>query len=312
MMIRNYLFILGISCGWAVAVMESPVSAYEELTVSNGGTLRGTVTLEGEVPKPKGYNLTTLPDAVYCGRISDGRGWRLLQPFDIGDSGVFRQVVVYIESIEKGKSFAESKPPRIEAMDCRFLPFVNVVRDQRDVVVVNMDPAMHDIQAYETSHLGPRVLFNIPLPISKRYPNKAGLSANFSKHYEGDPVTQTVHMTKNRKVFVMQCGFHAYMESWALVADHPYYTVTDEHGQFSLSEIPPGTYKLVVWHPYVRDSVEQEFTISEKGETTLDIKIEAPTGRLYANQMVENPYMRYNITEDVQSQIVPTLEKQRY
>jgi hypothetical protein len=102
------------------------------------------------------------------------------------------------------------------------------------------------------------------------------------------------------------------MESWALVADHPYYTVTDEHGQFSLSEIPPGTYKLVVWHPYVRDSVEQEFTISEKGETTLDIKIEAPTGRLYANQMVENPYMRYNITEDVQSQIVPTLEKQRY
>jgi len=28
--------------------------------------------------------------------------------------------------------------------------------------------------------------------------------------------------------------------------------------------------------------------------------------------MVENLYMRYTITQDVQSQIVPTLEKQTY
>lgn len=44
----------------------------------------------------------------------------------------------------------------------------------------------------------------------------------------------------------------------------------------------------------------------------MEVKIPAPTGRLYANQMVENPYMRYNITEDVQSSIVPSLEMQRY
>ena len=36
--------------------------AYEETIVSEGGTLAGTVTLEGKVPTPKGYNLTTLPD----------------------------------------------------------------------------------------------------------------------------------------------------------------------------------------------------------------------------------------------------------
>lgn len=313
MMIRHVVFIIiFLSCGWALMLPGSRASAYEEMAVTNGGTLKGTVTLLGEVPKPKGYNLTTLPDAVYCGRISDGRGWRLLQPFTVAEGGAFRQVVVYIEAIEKGKAFPETKPPRIEAVDCRFLPFVNLVRDQHDVVVVNMDPAMHDIQAYETSHLGPRVLFNVPLPISKRYPNEAGLSAHFSKHYEGEPVTQTVHMTKERRVFVMQCGFHAYMESWALVADHPYYAITDELGQFSFADIPPGTYKLVVWHPYIRDSIEREFTIQERESTTVDVKIEAPTGRLYANQMVENPYIRYNITEDVQNQIVPTLEKQRY
>jgi hypothetical protein len=296
-----------VTASW---VSQGRAVAYEEIAVADGGTLSGTVTLSGKVPGPKGYNLTTLPDAVYCGRISDGHGWRLLQPFEVGEAGAFRQVVVHIEAIDRGKAFPKTAPPRIDATDCRFLPFVSVVRDDHDVVVANMDPAMHDIQAYETSQLGPRVLFNVPLPISTRYPPKAGLSAQFHKHYEGTPVTQRIHMTKGRRVFTMQCGFHAYMESWALVADHPYYAVTDKDGRYQLTDIPPGTYRVTVWHPYLRESSTHEVTIAPKKQALLDMTIDAPSGRLYANQMVENPYTRYNITEDVQGQIVPTLEKQ--
>lgn len=294
------------------ALLAGPAFAYEETTVPDGGTLSGSVMLVGEVPKPKGYNLTTLPDQIYCGRISDGRGWRLLQPFNVGPHGEFRQVVVLIEDIEQGKPFGTYTPPRIEAIDCRFMPFVNVVRDLHDIVVVNMDPAFHDIQAYETSHLGPRVLFNVPLPISTRYPHEAGLSAHFHKHYEGTPITQTVKMTKDRRIFSMQCGFHAYMESWALVVDHPYYATTDEDGKFHIEDIPPGTYKLTIWHPYLREGYEQVVTVKAKDTTAVEFKVAAPTGRLYANQMVENAFVRYTITEDVQSQIVPTVEKQTY
>jgi len=294
--------------GW----LAGPVQAYEEMTVRDGGTLSGTVTLVGEVPKPKGYNLTTLPDQIYCGRISDGHGWRLLQPFNVGENGEFRQVVVLLEDIEKGKPFGEYKPPRIEAVDCRFMPFVNVVRDHHDIVVVNMDPAFHDVQAYETSQLGPRVLFNVPLPISKRYPNEIGLSDHFYKHYEGIPMIQTVKMTKGRQIFTMQCGFHAYMESWALVVDHPYYAITDKEGKFEIGDIPPGTYKATVWHPYLRESYEQTVTVKPKGAASVEFKVTAPTGRLYANQMVENAFVRYTITEDVQSTIVPSVEKQTY
>jgi hypothetical protein len=277
--------------------------------------LTGAVTLVGEAPKPKGYNLTTLPDQVYCGRISDGRGWRLLQPFRVGPAGEFRDAVVYLEGIEKGKPFAGHQPPRIEARDCQFLPFTTVVRDQADVVVVNMDPVMHDIQAYETSQLGPRVLFNVPLPMNPLHPRNlkdTSDAALYHKHLAGEPMKQLVGMSKGRRVFVMQCGFHAYMESWGLSMENPYYAITDKDGRFVINDIPPGTYKMIVWYPYIGGEKEETVTITPKGQVRVDVKIPAPTGRLYANQMVEKPYTRYGITDEAQSQIVPTLEKQKY
>jgi hypothetical protein len=283
--------------------------AYEEMTVTDGGSLTGTVTLVGQVPKPKGYNLVTFPDPVYCGRISTGNGWRLLQAFHVGPEGAFRDVVVLIEGVERGKPFT-FQTPRIEAIDCTFKPFTTVVRNKYPVEVVNMDPAMHDIQAYETSEIGPRVLFNVPLPINPFHPRNASLNAQYLKHLPGEPMRQVVHMTKGRRVFVMQCGFHAYMESWGLAVDNPYYAVTGKDGRFEISEIPPGTYRVVVWHPQIGGAKEYSVTIEPKSLSRLDVKIDAPTGRLYANEAVENPRFGLGIMGDVQ--IVPTLEKQSY
>jgi len=288
--------------------------AYEDITVSDGGTVLGTVKLEGQVPKPKGYNLTTLPDQIYCGRISDGHGWRLLQPFNVGPAGEFRDVVVYLEGIEKGKSFASTfTSPRIEARDCRFVPFTTIVREKDNVVVVNMDPVMHDIQAYESSHLGARVLFNVPLPMNPQHPRDLkdrSDVAMYHKHLPGEPMKQLVGMSKHRRAFVMQCGFHAYMESWGLAMDNPYYATTDTDGHFHISDIPPGTYKLVIWHPYVGGAKEQVITVPPKGQTTVEVKIPAPVGRLYVNEMVDHPYTRFAVTNEVQNQIVPTLIRQ--
>jgi hypothetical protein len=108
----------------------------------------------------------------------------------------------------------------------------------------------------------------------------------------------------------MQCGFHAYMESWGLAMENPYYATTDKDGHFEISDIPPGTYKMVVWHPYIGGAREQLITISPKGQTAVDVNIPAPIGRLYVNQMVDHPYTRFAITDEAQSQIVPTLIRQ--
>jgi hypothetical protein len=299
-----------------IAIMtttSAPVWAYEEVTVTDGGTVTGRVTLEGAVPKPKGYNLTTLPDPLYCGRISDGQGWRILQPFQVGPAGEFREAVVYLEGLDKGKPFGHGSVPQIEAKDCLFLPFTTVVRDDQSVTVVNMDPVMHDIQAYETSHLGPRVLFNVPLPMNPQHPRNfkdRSEAALYHKHMAGAPMKQLVNLSKNRRIFVMQCGFHAYMESWGLAVTNPYFAKTDEQGRFTLTDVPPGTYKLVVWHPYIRTATEQSVTIGPKGTVEVPIAVPAPIGRLYANEVLDHAYVRYNVTEDTKKEIEPMVEKQ--
>jgi len=300
--------------GWLV-VAGTTAWAYEEIQVSDGGTLTGTVKLEGQVPKPKGYNLMTLPDPFYCGRISDGQGWRILQPFNVGPAGEFRDVVVYLERVERGKPFEGDSLPKIEARDCQFLPFTSVVRDDQSVTVVNMDPVMHDIQAYETSHLGPRVLFNVPLPMNPQHPRNfkdRSDAALYHKHMAGSPMKELVKLTKGRQIFVMQCGFHAYMESWGLAVTNPYFAKTDEQGRFTLTDVPPGTYKLVVWHPYIRTVNEQTVTISAKGTTDANVVVPAPTGRLYANEVLEHDQTRFSVTEEQKKEIDPMVHKQAH
>ncbi|HSB14367.1 MAG TPA: carboxypeptidase-like regulatory domain-containing protein, partial [Bryobacteraceae bacterium] len=243
------------------------------------------------------------------------RGWRILQPFQVGPAGEFRDVVVYLEGIDKGKPFADGAVPQIEAKDCLFVPFTTVVRDDQSVTVVNMDPVMHDIQAYETSHLGPRVLFNVPLPMNPAHPRNlkdrsdAGL---YHKHMAGAPMKQLVNLSKNRRIFVMQCGFHAYMESWGLAVTNPYFAKTDEQGRFTLTDVPPGTYKLVVWHPYVRSAIEQSVTIGPKGTVEANVAVPAPTGRLYANEVMDHAYVRFGVTEETQKEIEPMVHKQAH
>lgn len=285
-----------------------PVSlswGYEEVTVDNGGTLTGRIILVGDVPAPKGYNLVTFPDPFFCGRISDGKGWRLLQPFQVGAENGLKDVVVFIQNIKKGKPF-EFATPRVEAVDCQFAPYITVVRDRDKVEVVNLDPVMHDIQAYETSHLGARVLFNVPLPMSHRLQKNDFMAGRLVKNRAGKVMTQHVKMRKGRNVFVMQCGFHAYMESWGLAVDNPYFAMSRHDGAYGITDIPAGIYRVIAWHPMLT----QEVTVTiEAGETkTLNMKFDAPKGRLYANQAQENTRFGTELLGD--AEIVPVVEQQ--
>jgi hypothetical protein len=291
-----------------VVLGMSGAAAYQQAPVIDGGSLSGKVTLKGGKPVPRGFNLVIFPDPVYCGRISNGTGFRLLKEFTVNADGGLKDVVVILMGVEQGKPFA-LPTTRIEARDCQFKPFVSVVRDNAKVEVVNMDPVMHDIQAYQTSELGPRVLFNVPLPMNPHHPRSASADAEYHQHMPGEPMSQEIHMTKGRRVFVMQCGFHAYMESWGFAVDNPYYALTDESGRFEIQDIPPGKYKLVIWHPQERSIVEKEVVIPRKEAVTANFEILAREGARAGMEAVENPHFGLGVLGN--REVKPTLELQQ-
>ena len=281
-----------VSSGWA----------YEEISVTNGGTIRGHVTITGDTPRPMAFNLVTIPDAVYCGRISTGTGWRIVE------DGSLKDAVVMLNGIEQGKRFEVLKV-LIEAMDCDFLPFVNVLRDEDEITVINMDPVEHDIQGYETARVrGARVLFNRPLPMNAFHKVLGMLHSH--QHLPGKPMIQKVHLRKGRNIFVMQCGFHPYMFSWGVVVNNPYYAITKEDGRFELTDVPPGEYTLTVWHAGMKKYLEQKITVPADATVMHDFQYEAVKGRRSVHEMQDNPHFGLELLgEGVE--IIPSVRLQK-
>ena len=234
------------------------------------------------------FNLVTIPDARYCGRISTGTGWRIVEDFLVGHGGGLKDAVVMLKGIEKGKPFVLPKV-RIEALDCDFLPFVNVLRDQDEITVVNMDPVEHDIQGYQTARArGARVLFNRPLPMNPFHQMLGMLNSH--RHLPGTPMVQKIHLTKGRDIFVMQCGFHPYMFSWGVVVDNPYYFITKEDGAFEMTDVPPGDYRLTVWHAGMKQYLEQPVTVKAGRTSPAHFAYAPVTGRRSVHEIQKNPH----------------------
>lgn len=300
---------LALVAGVWVIGLALPSFSYEEISVTNGGTIRGKVTITGETPRPMAFNLVTIPDAVYCGRISTGTGWRIVEDFIIAEDGSLKDVVVMLDDIKKGKPFDLPKV-RIDAIDCDFLPFVNVLRDKNEITVINMDPIEHDIQGYETAReRGARVLFNRPLPMNP-FHKVLGL-LNSHKHMAGEPMIEKIHLRKGRNIFVMQCGFHPYMFSWGVVVKNPYYAITKENGKFEISDVPPGEYTLKVWHAGMKQYLERPVTITSKGTLTENFEYVAQSGRRSVHEISENPRFGMELLgEGVE--VVPSLRRQKF
>ncbi len=73
------------------------------------------------------------------------------------------------------------------------------------------------------------------------------------------------------------CDVHGWMKSFIRVDEHPFHAVTDAQGYFRISEIPPGSYTLELWHeklgtrqvpvhiePGTTSRIELEYTLARE------------------------------------------------
>lgn len=82
--------------------------------------------------------------------------------------------------------------------------------------------------------------------------------------YKGDPPGKSITFDKPGRVDVF-CSIHERMHCIVLVLQNPYFASTDERGNYTISNVPAGTYKLKAWHERL-PADEREITVPADGE----------------------------------------------
>jgi hypothetical protein len=162
-------------------------------------------------------------------------------------------VVVALVGVPGGKPFDYT--PELRLKDCRISPFVTPVRNAHPIVIRNEDPIAHDIQAYSMAGDYTFAMFNKPtVP-------------------ESTSVKQ-IRMRKGHYLFKTQCGVHDFMQSWGMAVGNPYFSLTGADGRFTITDVPPGTYDLVAWHPHLKVQARQ-VVVPPSGRAGADFRFDA-------------------------------------
>lgn len=193
---------------------------YTVIDVANGGAIAGTVKWSGPIPKIPKLPITKNPDIC----DPDSQKTRDLERLLINSDGNgVANTVVYLRGITKGKpmDLPEARE-ELNQRTCRYVPHIMLVPQGKPLKIESSDPVLHTVQMFGAS------TNNIPFPFQNQF----------------IPV-----MMNHNGVVELKCNAgHVWMNANVLIVKHPYYAVTDEHGAYKLSDVPPGEYEIVAWH----------------------------------------------------------------
>lgn len=224
---------------------------YKVITVDNGGTLNGRVSLTGPVPRVRSFHLVHAPNIEFCSRISDGRGHRLLFDFTVSENRGLKDTIISLTNVKKGKPFPQ-KMQTFHIDRCRANNYIIGIKNSENILIENTDPIQHEIATYEVRNIYSDQTSNRPVT-----PMSSQIRATFVR--------------QDAEEFTIKCNLHPFLQTHAYLVDNPYYTVTDSNGNFSIEDIPPGTYEIVAWHTYIPQK-KGTVTITAKGETTINFE----------------------------------------
>jgi plastocyanin len=204
--------------------------------------IRGKVVFAGAVPPPKKVDVTI--DQYVCGTAKDSGD------LSISPQKELRNAVVWLEN-PPANAAAPAQPEKVE-MDqngCEFIPRLVLVPAGGTVDFLNSDRLLHNI------HATPK------------------LNASFNRT---QPKSRTIPITFDKPEIVrINCDLHSWMAGWVVVAAHPFYAITGADGQFAFDNLPPGQYKLQIWHERLGMSAAN-VTVGDQQAARVTVEMKAP------------------------------------
>ncbi len=231
-------------------LFEQIPGEYKVAEVNSSGTLSGRVTLTGPVPRARSFHLIHAPNIKFCARISDGKGHRILRDFTVSENSGLKDTVIAIQGIKKGKPF----PTKMQTFNidrCHSDQYVIGVRNGENILVENKDPIRHEIATYEIN--------------SSSYVDQVSNKA-VTKH---SSQVRSAFVNQDTNEFLIKCNLHPFLQTRGFMVENPYYAISDAEGNFSLSDVPPGTYEVLAWHPFI-PTLKGTVTIEEGKDSKID------------------------------------------
>ncbi len=207
--------------------------------LSGAETIKGNIRYVGAPIEKKKIPVTI--DQYICGKEKEPEDLLLSSNNGIRNAVVSLQNVA--PSAKRDWNFPAAK---MDQKQCSFIPRVVIVPVGGTVEFLNSDRLLHNVRS--TGKENP--------PFNRAQPHARSISFAF----------------KQPELLRVDCDLHSWMRGWVMVADHPFYAVTNEQGEFILENVPPGKYTLKVWQESL-GNMTQELVVADKGTTTVSVSM---------------------------------------
>jgi len=230
-----------ICCG--ALILDQTVNAAGE------GKITGTVKLDGAAPHMKGIDMSKDP---YCSKAHENSPAHL-ETVVVGANGGLQNVVLSISEGLTGSALTEvpTAVPVFDQKNCMYTPHVLAMDVGQNFKVVTSDQTTHNIH---------------PLP----NPMTGNIPWNQSQPPGAAPVQKS---WKAVEVIPVKCNIHPWMNGWYVVVKGPYAT-TDENGNYTISNVPPGNYTVTAWQE-TYGTQTQKVTVATGKAGTADFTFKA-------------------------------------
>jgi plastocyanin len=200
------------------------------------GTITGTVRYLGVVPPSQRIALTDGQILLHNDVVVDPKSKGL------------RDVIAVLEWKAAIPADAKAAPVLIDQKDMIFVPRVATVQEGRKVRFENSDLYNHGVSA---ASIHAENTFNVTTPAGQPYEHKFKAQKN--------PIP-------------IGCALHSWMRAHVLVVPHPYHSVTDAAGKFTIERVPAGKHALTLIHPDTnrRETVSLEVIGGKAAEVTVE------------------------------------------
>ncbi len=212
---------------------------------TTAGSITGDIRYKGARPPRK---LIDMSEDPACVEAHHGKAYD--QSLVVSAKGGLANTFIYIQKGLTGKVFAvPSSPVTMDQSGCWFRPRVLGIQASQVLRVVNSDPVTHNIHPMAQ--------------VNREWNHSQGA---------GDPPINRKFL-KPEVMIKVKCNIHSWMHAYIGVVDNPYFSVSAEDGSFSITNVPPGTYTVGIWHEGF-DPQQQQVTVSPKSSAHANVVFE--------------------------------------